>query len=123
MDSSEDKNYALAFFNLILVLLLLALIICAAAFWFSSYERSFAIANTGASVGILLAALSARSAKSSVTEPSSCSDCSVQSAFRSGQWRQRDARHGGLAPGYPYRWISEALSILLAGNSDTRPTQ
>ncbi len=64
MDSSEDKNYALAFFNLILVLLLLALMICAAAFWFSSYERSFAIANTGASVGILLAALSARSAKS-----------------------------------------------------------
>ena len=64
MDSSEDKNYALAFFNSILVLLLAALILCAAAFWFSNYERSFAIANTGASVGIFLAALSARSAKS-----------------------------------------------------------
>lgn len=64
MDTSEDKNYVLIFFNSILVLLLVALIICAVAFWFSSYERSFAIANTGASVGILLAALPARSAKS-----------------------------------------------------------
>lgn len=64
MDTSEDKKYVLVFFNSILVLLLIALIICAVAFWFSRYERSFAIANTGASIGIFLAALSARTAKS-----------------------------------------------------------
>ncbi|KKD00731.1 hypothetical protein [Photobacterium halotolerans] len=62
MDSKEDIQYAFDFFGVIFKFMLLALIGCAVFFWFHNFERSFAIANTGASVGVFLAALSARSA-------------------------------------------------------------
>ncbi|MCC4858882.1 hypothetical protein BCT40_16405 [Vibrio lentus] len=63
MDSKEDIKYAFDFFNAIFTFMLLALIGCAILFWFQNFEITFAIANTGASLGVLLAALSARSAK------------------------------------------------------------
>ncbi|WP_120511067.1 hypothetical protein [Photobacterium salinisoli] len=62
LDSKEDIQYAYDFFNTIFTLMLLALIGCAVFFWFQNFELSFAIANTGASAGVFLAALSARSA-------------------------------------------------------------
>ena len=63
MDSKEDIKDAFDFFNAIFTIMLVALIGCAILFWFQNFETSFAIANTGASLGVLLAALSARSAK------------------------------------------------------------
>ena len=63
MDSKEDIKYAFDFFHVILLLFLVTLISCVVAFWFQNFETSFAVANTGASAGILLAAISARSAK------------------------------------------------------------
>ena len=63
MDSKEDIKYVLDFFHMILLLILVSLVACVVAFWFQNFETSFAVANTGASIGILLAAFSARSAK------------------------------------------------------------
>ena len=63
MDNKEDIKYAFDFFHVILLIFLVSLISCVIAFWFQNFETSFAVANTGASIGILLAAISARSAK------------------------------------------------------------
>jgi len=63
LDSEDDRQYVFGLFNSILLLLLFSLIGCVIAVWFINYEASFAIANTGASVGVALAAISARSAE------------------------------------------------------------
>ena len=63
MDSKKDKEYLLRFLSLILFLLLIALVICVLALWACNFTRTFAIANTGAALGIFLASISARSAK------------------------------------------------------------
>jgi hypothetical protein len=60
---NDGKRYALDLANLICIFLLVALISTAVFSWFSSYDRSTAIANTGACIGMLLAVFSARGAE------------------------------------------------------------
>jgi phosphate/sulfate permease len=58
----NDISILWDYLNIIALFLLLGLLITLGFSWFSTYEKSLAVSNTGAVIGILLAAYAARTA-------------------------------------------------------------
>lgn len=62
MDKKIDIKYAINLLNVILFIFLIKIIGLMIAVWFRNYQHSYAIGNTGVTIGVILSAISARSA-------------------------------------------------------------